>query len=67
MICLVAAMVLFLAVIIYDDSHWNEWASAHCTKIGKYSGSLGVGSDGKTLYIPGKTGWRCDDGTEYWR
>lgn len=60
--------------LLKEEQRRHEWLSAHCKIIGKMSGSLGnsvgVGSDGSPtigiVSIPGKTGYQCDDGKQYW-
>jgi len=76
---LVVAMIALIAVVtvfgIRDQLRWDKYAAEHCRKIGEISGSstVAVGSNGKggitvsPVYIPGKTGWACDDGQQYWR
>jgi hypothetical protein len=76
--CMVAAIGLMFLLIIFagymavkDAMEWEAYAKEHCTVIGKMSGSWGsgVGTDGKVVstYTAGKTGYKCDDGLEYWR
>lgn len=77
---LMMAVLLVLAGLcvvgaIKSEKAWHAYADTHCKVIGEVSASTGVGtvigSDGKvgmgTVYVPGKTGYRCDDGKDYWR
>ena len=71
---LVVGFVLVLGYAIKSEADWQAWADEHCTVIGKTSSSTGVGpamtgagSGVSVVVIPGKTGYRCDDGMEYWR
>ena len=75
----VAVLILALCVVVVfgvrEEMRWNEWAAQHCKVIGSVSPSTGYGttitSGGKVgfgpVYVPGKTGYKCDDGMEYWR
>jgi len=58
-------------LLVRAEAEWRAWADEHCKVIGKIESSVGSGLDysGKpsTVFIPGKTGYRCDDGMEYWR
>lgn len=71
-----ALMVMLIGIVVWlcvtESAEWNRFKVAqHCRVVGKTSGStgFGVGSNGKTVttYMPGKTGWFCDDGVTYWR
>lgn len=64
------AAVLLLIFVVYAikaDREWRRWADTHCKIIGKTSGSVGIGSNGSSVFVPGKTGYQCDDGMTYWR
>lgn len=65
-----AVVVLFYFAIV-AEIEWQKWAAEHCTVIGHVAPSSGTGIDANgnvtVVTIPGKTGYRCDDGMEYWR
>ena len=52
----------------------KEWLNNNCVKIGSQSASsaptTGFTTSGNmtfgSTYIPGKTGYKCNDGLEYW-
>ncbi len=59
-----------------EQDQWNKFAVEHeCIKVGEISGSsttaIGIGTNGQTtitpIFVPGKTGYSCDDGVTYWR
>lgn len=76
-----AFLVALLGFVFYmamaDDKEWATFAAAHnCKVVGQISGSsttaVGIApSNGAVtitpVYIPGKTGYQCDDGVTYWR
>ncbi len=68
---LILLVIIGMYLAIRESIEWDAYAKEHCTVIGKMSGSWGsgVGSDGKVVstWTPGKTGYKCDDGLEYWR
>ena len=79
---LIAICVAIILVAIYaeiqEQYEWNVWATAHaCKVIGHMEGSSSVGvgpSTGGnggvaivTTTVPGKVGFLCDDGQQYWR
>lgn len=77
-IALVGATIGMLAAAYREETTWERFRVAqNCKEIGEVSGSsittVGpiIGGNGGVSvgigYIPGKTGWRCDDGKEYWR
>lgn len=69
---------LFVCLIVFflvkGQMERQEWLDAHCEVMGKTSSSTGVattvnssgGVGVGSVYIPGKTGYKCDDGMEYW-
>lgn len=68
-------VIIVVLVILGARAHATRqvWLDAHCKVIGEMSGSVGVGTGlagGKvavtTTYIPGKTGYQCDDNKQYW-
>lgn len=74
-ITIIVAMIgvlLFFSVKTVEER--NAWLQSHCTVMGKISGSSGigtaVGTNGQvgivSTYTSGKTGYKCDDGLEYW-
>ncbi|WGH28357.1 hypothetical protein 13AC503A_gene0048 [Aeromonas phage 13AC503A] len=63
-----------------SEAHWQQFKTDHhCELVGKMEGTAvfstgaAVGPNGTvgvvptTSYIPGKEGWKCDDGITYWR
>lgn len=82
LLCLLALLALSAVVVALAaaqaakaDRAWRAWAAEHCEVIGSMSGDTIMryqpGANGTVLMIPhktsGKTGYRCDDGLEYWR
>jgi hypothetical protein len=73
-ILIIGVIGFILTILIKADIERGEWLSAHCQKIGEVAGSTGFGpamsSNGTmgfaTIYTPGKTGYQCDDGMQYW-
>ncbi len=60
---LLAIIGIFSILILYsgceENNRWNQFSQQHkCQKIGEMTAGY------KTV---GKTGYRCDDGLEYWR
>ena len=72
---LVGLLAVSIVALVQAEAKWQTWAQAHCHVIGEISGStyptVGVNPKGGTGFgvgfVPGKTGYRCDDGKEYWR
>lgn len=80
---LVATIIAILALFavglfgsIRAEQEWREFARAQdCKVIGHIAPSTGTGIGPTTgggasvmlVSIPGKTGYRCNDGKEYWR
>ena len=75
---LVSLMLLMGIVLYHEQQEWDAFAIAHhCTIVGKTRGDVVtsvapiIGGNGGvavgTSYIPGKTGYACDDGVTYWR
>lgn len=70
---LIVALALFFG--IKDEMDWQRYAKEHCKVIGEISGSsttaVGFASNGSVavtpVYIPGKTGYLCDNGKQTWR
>jgi len=75
-----ALVLLMFSAAIRDERAWEAFAAAHhCKVVGHVTDSVGtaygpvVSSSGKigyafgTTYVPGKTGYACDDGVTYWR
>ena len=68
---LVVAILIFFAIKLGTER--QKWLDNHCKVIGEMSGSVGTAvttTSGKigvgTVYIPGKTGYKCDNNKEYW-
>ena len=69
---LVGFIVLLFAVFVWlaalEHQQWEEFAVQHkCRVVGRTEGRWIVGSDGKSYYESGQTGYLCDDGVTYWR
>lgn len=79
---LIGLLLLSIPFLIYasiqEQREWNRFAQAHhCQVIGHMEGSTGIGigpstgGNGGVAVVttsePGKIGYRCDDGQEYWR
>lgn len=75
---LITGVFIFLTIwaAIKEAEQWETFVNENqCIVIGSISGSstlaMGVGPNGTVtvtpVSIPGKTGWRCRDGMEYWR
>jgi hypothetical protein len=66
---IVVGFFIFLLKLSFDRV---QWLDEHCHQIGLMSGSIGFGpASGKdsgmsTVFIPGKTGYQCDNGMTYW-
>lgn len=59
-----AVIVLIVWLIYADAGQWKDFANAHhCQEVGEISAS--VTSNGSI--VPGKTGYKCDNGKTYWR
>lgn len=69
--------LLLVFVVFFELKSSNErqvWLNEHCVKFAETSGSsvptTGFSTSGNmtfgSAYIPGKTGYKCDDGIEYW-
>ena len=66
--------ILSIPFLIHSEIERQDWLKNHCAIIDKmsssvgtantinYNGSIGIG----TTVIPSKTGYKCDDGNEYW-
>lgn len=77
--CIIAAVGLVAIGVIaavVEENNWNQFSAQHeCRNIGSISPStsvgVGVGSNGGVsvvpVYTPGKTGYQCNDGKQYWR
>ena len=73
---IVAVIGLIFYAAVQENREWEAFAAAHeCRVIGHMTGSstssIGVSSNGQTVvtpvYIPGKIGYACNDGLQYWR
>lgn len=67
----IALLILFILIALFQqDVKRKKWLHDHCNIIGKMSDDIGIGvsSNGNavTTFIPGKTGYKCEDGFEYW-
>ncbi len=54
-----------------EQVKWDAYAAVHCKVIGKMDGEYANSLDGRgnvgVVYVPGKTGYQCDDGLTYWK
>ena len=68
LICLALVALVALAIVaaVYDERAWNRYAAEHhCVAIGKKQPSNGLSfGDGKVVFIPDQTIYRCDGGEE---
>lgn len=71
-----AVIVALLGILLYacieEGNEWQAFSAAHhCRVVGKMESSTapGITMNGKfaMTFIPGKTGFQCDDGITYWR
>jgi len=69
----IVVVIIISFFIVRSDMRRQKWLDTHCTIFGEMSDSVGVGTvyTGKgvgvgTTYIAGKTGYKCDDGKQYW-
>lgn len=77
-----ALCLLIFGVALYggavQEQEWQKFAKQNnCVVIGHMSDSAGLGVGPSmggnggvavtVVHVPGKTGYRCDDGKEYWR
>ena len=76
-ITLVVLVFIGLLVFVgYVEIERQKWLDEHCQVIGEVSSSVGTavtytgGKNGGVgvgpVFIPGKTGYQCDDGKQYW-
>lgn len=67
MLFAIVAIIITYAFVKIDR---QKWLNQHCKVIGEMSGDIGVGigykGDPVITYTPGKTGYKCDDGKQYW-
>lgn len=74
----VACIPLAIYAAIQEQHEWNAFSAAHaCRVIGHMEGSTSTGVGPSTggnggvaivvTSIPGKIGYQCDDGQQYWR
>lgn len=73
-IIIVALLALGVWAAMHDANEWKQFSvEHHCKVVGHMSGSTAVGpsTGGKggvaVVFVPGKTGYACDDGQTYWR
>jgi hypothetical protein len=72
----IAAAVLLLTVAIYamsqESKHWDEFSRTHeCKLISVDSGDsvpvIGANGQLSFAFVPGKKGYKCNDGVTYYR
>ena len=70
----IATLVIgFLVLVAYAAIKRQEWLTAHCTVISRVAGTNSTittfGTDGEmhtgSVFTPGKTEYKCDDGVTY--
>lgn len=75
-ITVVGILTLAIFGTIAESNEWDRFSKLHqCKDIGSISPStsvgVGVGTNGGVsvvpVYTPGKTGYQCNDGKQYWR
>lgn len=66
-------LIIILLIQILLSYHRNKWLSENCEIIGKISSSTGTtltfngnGTSIGPVFIPGKTGYLCNDNKTYW-
>lgn len=77
---IVLVIALMTWAMIHDARQWEKFKAAHnCKVISRTASTVvptvttSVGADGQvstgitSVYVPGKTGYLCDDGVTYWR
>jgi hypothetical protein len=73
---IITGTVLAIAALVYysvqEEKEWDAFAATHeCKVVAKDEGSWGYGvtSNGKmgSVFMPGKTTFRCNDGVDYTR
>lgn len=63
-IAVVLIVVLLLMAAYAEQKEWDAFKEDHhCAVIGKKDGQVTSGGH----YVSGQTGYRCDDGVEYWK
>lgn len=64
---IIAALVISVGwLVIKSAIAHQDWLDSHCMVIGEISGSYVYSSNGHSGWTSGKTGYKCDDGKEYW-
>lgn len=66
--------IISLPFQLYNQCQRQKWLEQNCKIIGEMSSSSSVGigtsSNGSLamvpVFIPGKTGYQCNDGKQYW-
>lgn len=70
MIIVCIGIILLFLLCCAAGTKRQEYLDQHCTKIGEISDDIGFGvgfkGDLTPVFIPGKTGYKCDDGLTYW-
>lgn len=67
---IVAALLLSGAIYfgIKSDREWNQFSvEHHCVVFGHKNSQTVITGNGGTGFVDSQTGYRCDDGMEYWR
>lgn len=64
---------LLTGLVVYslrEKDDWERFARTHdCQVVEKEPGRFlpAVGKDALSVYTPGRTAYRCNDGVKYWR
>lgn len=75
-VAIVVLIGLMIAGLIAEHREWLAFKDEHECYItnettGSYVTGTGIAMNGKVSvingYVPGKTGWLCNDGVTYWR
>ena len=74
---LCVAIAVVIACAVREDAEWSAFVAARaCREVGRTAGAPGVAvnpAPGKNVspvsvvWVPGKTGWLCNDGVTYWK
>lgn len=77
---IIFSVIVFVMLAIYgafaSERQWNQFAKINqCKEIGSITASsslgVGIGTNGSVsvvpVFVPGKTGYQCNDGKQYWR
>lgn len=71
---IVILLITIAQIAIHNSLKRKKWLEQNCKIIGEISPSssvgMGISSNGSLamvpVFIPGKTGYQCNDGKKYW-